>query len=271
MRLGWDLLLAVVLVLPPCRADARPDDEPSAPDAAPEPSERGKAPLIMAAPAPPPARQQVTGPTVAGPTVTGPTVAGPTVAGPTVAGPTVAGPTVAGEMAPDRQRREALTQDGAGPRVSFGVVRSDGLPDGYYGRFETEYFEVAMRGARRHGPVVGALLGLEGWGGRVGGGGGITTSAYGGYRQPLCPNPGTFDLFVITGLGWHWLIVDHVAGETGVGIFAPLASAAGGLEFGGVRLLGEASAQYRWQWGASDRPHYKFGGILSLHAELWDG
>jgi len=180
-------------------------------------------------------------------------------------------PVIATEHEPKEPIRGSSTQDGAGPRLAFGVARSDDLPDGYYGRFETEYFEVETRGGKRRGMIAGGTLGLEGWGGSAGGGGGITSSVYGGYRQPLCPNPGTFDLFATGSFGWHWLIIDHVNDETGVGIFAPQASAVGGFEFGGVRLLGEAAAQYRWQWSAPDRPQYKFGAILSLHAELWDG
>ncbi len=155
--------------------------------------------------------------------------------------------------------------DGAGPRLSFGRLVIPGTPDGFYGRFETEYW--AVRGKA----VVGITLGIEGWGTSRGGGGGAESMVYLGVRQPLARGRRAPCLFAVAGPGSGWLLIDRLYGHTGVGIFAPFANANVGMDFRGVRLLFDARAQYRWKWGADDQAHYHLGLTLNLNSELWDG
>ena len=163
-------------------------------------------------------------------------------------------------------------EDGAGPRVSFGAAAIEGLETGLYVRLETEYFVQEARGERRRiGPLTGVLVGVDGWANDDGGGMGLPTTMYLGLRYPLFGRAGPIDLFSTVGLGWHWVIWDAADADGGFGILAPLSLADFGLDLGGIRLLGEAAAQYRWQWGAPDRYQLRLGGVLSLHSELWDG
>lgn len=158
-------------------------------------------------------------------------------------------------------------EDGAGPRISFGRTFTTRVPDGFYGRFETEYFE--RRGDADGGAesIGGVLLGLEGWGAPDGGGGGgLPMLGYGGFVAPF-DQPRGAALFGTIGLGWSWAIYDKVYDNGGFGIFAPLAGAHLGLDFGGVRLLGEARATYRWQWGAPDRGQGQLGASLSINTD----
>jgi hypothetical protein len=153
--------------------------------------------------------------------------------------------------------------DGAGPRITSGRVFSRGLSDGWYGRFETEYFEIHGRDDGV-GRVSGVMLGLEGWGSADGGGGGIPLSVYGGFRLPFFRRP------LSLGLGWDWLIVDRIQHVTGVGILAPFGTGTIGIDLRGIRLLADARAQYRWEWGADDRVQLRIGASLSVDSEWWD-
>lgn len=150
--------------------------------------------------------------------------------------------------------------------MSFGRLLLPGTPpDGFYGRFETEYWEV--RGKR----MMGITLGLEGWGTTRGGGGGAESMFYLGVRQPFFRGARAPCLFFAAGPGWDWLLIDRLYGHTGAGIFAPFGNANLGVDFRGARLLLDARAQYRWQWGADDYAHYHLGLTLNLNSELWDG
>ncbi len=173
----------------------------------------------------------------------------------------------------DRRGEQAThSEDGAGPRLSFGRALTEDLADGWYGRIETDYFiQRATDGRRRVGPTTGILVGLEGWGSEDGGGGGVPTTLYAGYRLPLFGTSKSPGLFGTAGVGWDWVIWDMALSDGGFGLFAPFARAAAGVDLGGVRLLADAEVQYRWQWDAADRSQIKIGGSLALHSELWDG
>lgn len=156
-------------------------------------------------------------------------------------------------------------EDGAGPRLSYGRVYSKDLPDGHFGRFETEQFT-------RDGVFIfGALLGLEGFGNAKGGGGGATASAYVGVRAPMVKHKRSPCFFITLGLGADVLVIDYMAGDFGLGIFPPFASGTAGIElFPGARFLFDARVQYRWQWGAEDRGYARLGFTLSINSDWWD-
>jgi hypothetical protein len=157
-------------------------------------------------------------------------------------------------------------RDAAGPRLTFGrAFTRGGVADSYYGRLDTEIFAV-------FGVIMAsAKIGLEGWGGPDGGGGGIPGTVGFGFVVPFGPGDKTPRLLLAIGLGWDWIAYDRVKHTGQFGIFQPLADANIGLDFRGVRLMADASAQYRWGWGDDDRGQYRLGVGLSFDSELWDG
>lgn len=155
--------------------------------------------------------------------------------------------------------------DFAGPRLSFGRTFTQGLFDGFYGRVDTELWAIWPPG------MISVRIGLEGWGSADGGGGGIPWAFGAGAAIPL-GGTGYKPRLIITGeLGWEWAFYDRLQRTGQFGIFAPIANALFGVDLRGVRLLGEASAQYRWGWGGPDRAQFRVGGSLSFTSELWDG
>jgi hypothetical protein len=163
-------------------------------------------------------------------------------------------------------------EDGAGARVALGRAYIQGLDDGVYTHVEAELFlQDAGAGRRRYGPIVGFLFGLDAWGASNGWGIGVPLSWYFGLRHPLFGVEVPMDLFLTAGLGADCLLFDHADSAPGFGVFSPLGRGNVGFDFGGLRLLGEVSAQVRWQWGAPDRVMFGAGGVLSLDSEWWDG
>lgn len=156
-------------------------------------------------------------------------------------------------------------EDGAGPRFSFGRVFSDGLKDGYFGRFESEWFTHEGIG------IFGALVGLEGFGGPDGGGGAVPASIFVGIRAPLIRHERSPCFFMSAGLGADLLLIDYIAEDFGLGIAAPFAAGTAGIElFPGARFLLDARVQYRWQWGAVDRGYARLGFTLAINSDWWD-
>lgn len=173
---------------------------------------------------------------------------------------------------PHRADTTTYVEDGAGPRFAFGRAMHEDIPDGFYGRFETEYFEQRAYGSRRrHGELWGLRLGLEGWGSPQDWGAGVPVTVYGGYRQPLSHVDRGLDLIGALGAGFDAVSFDHVEDEAGVGLLTPRGELVLGLDLGGVRVLVEAGGQYRWHFSQGDLWQLRAGVGLGLHAELWDG
>jgi len=138
---------------------------------------------------------------------------------------------------------------GGGLRGTFGPALSDGLDPGWFGRVELEAFgSGAFQDA---GPVMGVLIGGEFWTAKQGSGGGLPMSFFAGFRTPL--------VFSSLGFGTDFFIVDKVEGDAGFGIYAPFANLTFGVEVGSFRVLADARAIYRWQWGAPDRGQLQLG------------
>jgi len=144
-----------------------------------------------------------------------------------------------------------------GLRISFGRAFTSGAENGWYGRLEAEGF--ATRRYEESGPAFGVLVGGEYWRADDGAGGGVPFTLWYGLRSPT--------LFWSFGFGFEMLIVDRVHDDTGVGIYVPLADTALGIELSGFRLLADARAMYRWQWGADDRAQYQVGITMSHFLE----
>jgi hypothetical protein len=158
--------------------------------------------------------------------------------------------------------------DGAGPRLTFGRTFTQGLNQGFYGRFETEYFEV------KKASIVGALLGLEGWGtaGATAGGGAIPISIFAGARGGPFTGPKAPLLFLTLGLGVDLVVYDRVGTSDGFGLFSPFGVATAGIEIApGVRLLADSRAIYRWHWTSRSEGQIQLGLTLGLNSYLWDG
>lgn len=165
----------------------------------------------------------------------------------------------------ERAARDTSEDDGAGPRITAGMVFSSGLERGYFGRFESEWFN------REGLTVYGVLLGLEGFGGNSGGGGAAPASMYYGVRAPLLLHKRAPCFFFTIGVGVDLLVIDYVADDFGLGLTAPFATGTLGLElFPGGRILGDARFEYRWQWGAPDRLYSRYGLTLSVNSDWWD-
>jgi hypothetical protein len=162
----------------------------------------------------------------------------------------------------------ARLSDGAGPRITFGRAWTDTLNDGFYARFETEYFEV--KGAT----IMGALLGLEGWGteGATAGGGSIPITVFGGLRGGPFEGPKAPVFFFTLGVGIHFVMYDRIGDADGFGMLSPFAVATAGMEIvPGVRLLFDSRITYRWHWTAASHSQFQLGGTLGLNSYLWDG
>jgi hypothetical protein len=140
----------------------------------------------------------------------------------------------------------------AGARATFGRTLTENVSDGWFGRFEMEAFTAFAD--RRAGPLAGVLLGGEIWLADDAVGGGLPMSFYFGFRTPT--------IFSSIGLGFDLFVYDDVEDDGGFGIYAPFGAASLGLDLGGVRILADGRAIYRWQWGAPDRGQLMLG--LSL-------
>jgi hypothetical protein len=143
------------------------------------------------------------------------------------------------------------TRGGAGGalRGTFGRVMSEGIDPGWFGRVEIEGFSTAAY--QDAGPVLGALIGGEFWTAEEGSGGGMPMSFYFGFRTP--------NFFSSVGFGADFFIVDNVNDDGGFGIYAPFGALTLGLEVASFRILADARAIYRWQWGAPDRGQVQLG------------
>lgn len=116
--------------------------------------------------------------------------------------------------------------DGAGPRITFGRAFTERLVPGFYGRFETEYFEVSDV------VITGVLLGLEGWGteGATAGGFAVPVSVFAGGRGGPFSGPKSPVLFATAGIGVDVLVYDRIGQSDGFGLLSPFVIATAGIE-----------------------------------------
>jgi hypothetical protein len=150
------------------------------------------------------------------------------------------------------RRRPDSPSESLSVGLAGGRVFSRGLSDGFYGRLSTDFL------FRAGDEVVAGVdfLALEGWGTREGGGGSLPFSLQIGSKQG--------PLVFLVGVGWYWVLLDHVRDETGLGFLAPQGSAKLGLDLGFLRVFAEGRAAYRWQIGADDRGQLQVGALVEL-------
>jgi hypothetical protein len=179
---------------------------------------------------------------------------------------------VAGESPPPPRLEQYPTfrygSDGAGPRITFGRTFTEPLNEGFFGRVETEYFEVHGAG------IAGVLVGLEGWGteGATSGGGAVPITVFGGVRGGPFHSPKAPVFFLTAGIGLDLVVYDRVEKFEGFGLLSPIAVATAGMEIvPGVRLLVDGRAVYRWHWTAPSNAQLLLGLTLGLNSYLWDG
>ena len=165
-------------------------------------------------------------------------------------------------VAADHSDRDARSRERGyqfdGLRITPGWTHTEDVAHGFFGRIEFEAF--SMKRDTGFGPTSGMLCGFEAWGGRDGGGGGLPCSGFGGYRT-------SGGLFASLGAGLNLAIYDKILDDGGFGIFAPLGTAALGIDGAGYRVLADFRAQYRWEWGAEDRYQLLVGLSLSFNDE----
>lgn len=156
---------------------------------------------------------------------------------------------------PVRDRRYGPSGDARGLRLTGGRVWTEDLDDGFFGRLE---MESVFAGARHAASGVGGVaFGLAGWGSPDGGGGSLPFNFWGGFHSPY--------LTSTVGLGWDWALYDRIHHRGSFGLFAPFATAQLGLDFASVRILADARAQYRWNWGDDDRWQITLGLSIGVY------
>lgn len=152
-------------------------------------------------------------------------------------------------VSPEEARRTGRPSAGGGLSGTVGRVFTERVPDGWFGRLELEGFGAGH--FESAGAIGGVTLGGELWLAGDSGGGGMPVSFWLGYRTP--------GLTGGLGIGFLMFEYDEVDGDGGFGIYAPFGTASLGVELGGTRLLADARALYRWQWGAPDRAQLQLG------------
>ncbi len=122
--------------------------------------------------------------------------------------------------------------------------------DGWMARLEYELLPV-MWPHGTVGPIVGLVGGLEYW----------RDEDDQGFSLPLVLTTGirAYAMRAMLGIGVHALTIDNVAGDTGVGVFGPIAMATVGLDVWGVRVGVDVRATRRWQFGADDFTQLQLG------------
>ena len=126
----------------------------------------------------------------------------------------------------------------------------------------------------RNVSIVGALLGLEGWGteGGTAGGGAIPVSMFVGARGGPFKRPKAPLMFFTLGVGVDLVVYDRIDGKGGFGLFSPFGVATAGIEVvPGLRLLADGRAVYRWHWTSPSQAQYQLGLTVGFNSYFWDG
>jgi hypothetical protein len=141
--------------------------------------------------------------------------------------------------APDHRHPHA----GLGGGLSLGLVDGPGADRGWVARLEYELFP-ALTPPGKLGGFFGFLPGFQAWRTERGWGLGVPVAFTLGVRAP------GVRFGVIAGV--EALLVDTVDGDTGVGLYAPLAGLRLATEVRGWYAAADVRVTRRWQFGADD-------------------
>jgi hypothetical protein len=166
-------------------------------------------------------------------------------------------------------QRAAVAPRGPDPDIGFeaalsaGTAYAEGVETAAMFRFE-ELMGLAL--PRRHtGGLLGISLGMEYWRTKPGTwGSALPVQVIGGLRT--YPVPFRFQI----GLGVNAILLDRWDGDTGFGLYAPLASASIGLDFQKVAIMADARVTRRWLIGADDHTQWTTTLSVIFNMELAD-
>lgn len=149
---------------------------------------------------------------------------------------------------------------GLGGDLAVGAAYASGVGDAWVARLEYDAMPV-LAPPRRIGPLVSFVVGYEYW--RAG------TGTW-GFDLPAELELGlrAFPFRATVGVGADAMLVDQVRGDTGVGFWAPLASASAGFDVDGFTVMADARVTRRWQIGADDFTQWMF--TLAI-GNTWEG
>jgi hypothetical protein len=138
---------------------------------------------------------------------------------------------------------------GIAGHLAFGAATANGLSTAWVARFEDELLLAEPHGSV--GPLAGFAIGYDYWrAGRGTWGTSLPVQMILGYRA--------YGVRITGGLGFDAILLDQVHGDTGFGLYAPLASASAGLDYKGFSLLADVRVVRRWQFGADDFTQWMF-------------
>jgi hypothetical protein len=137
-----------------------------------------------------------------------------------------------------------------GAEIAFGPMHIAGVEDGFGGRLQYHLLPFAPRPGEA-GAFVDIGYGYDYW--RVGPGTwGMDLPALVGFgvRAGLVRMEASVGVNVIS--------LDRVRGDTGFGLYAPLAAVTAGFDLWGITLLADARVSHQWQWGADTFDQWSF-------------
>jgi hypothetical protein len=141
---------------------------------------------------------------------------------------------------------------GLGAELGFGAVDGDApdVPVGWAARLQFHAMPFLAE-HERTGPLVDIAYGFEFW-----------RAGHGNWGTDL---PFELELGVRArvvraqiGVGCDVLLLDQVHGDTGFGVYAPVASVTAGADIGPLTVMADARVTRRWQFGADDSTQWMF-------------
>jgi hypothetical protein len=127
-------------------------------------------------------------------------------------------------------------------KIDGGVAIVPGEVVGGYGRLGADF--LLTKDPKRAGLIWGVWEGYEGW----------IASGAGGFALPIVMLVGyrAAPFMTTLGGGFNLFAIDHLAHDTGAGIFSPRAELRAGLDLGDAFVTAGGEIQRRWMWGRDD-------------------
>ena len=150
--------------------------------------------------------------------------------------------------------REPGVPAGVGIELAYGPAGQLGGRSGSVWRLEDEVCPIFDRA--KLGAVLCVQPGLEVW---------SSGEDDWGFSMPLAIVAGVraFPFRMVAGAGVDAILVDQVADDTGVGMYAPFALAKVGFDIEGFQAGIDGRIGYRWQLGAEDHGRWQLGMFIA--------